>query len=298
MKICCFGSLNIDWVYTVEHQVRAGETLAASALARFPGGKGLNQAVALARAGRAVYHAGKIGHDGQFLAEYLKQNGVNTAFIETISAPSGHAIIQLDASGQNGILVYGGANHTMDTAFFERVLSFFDAGDILLLQNEINLLGKLICLAHARGLRIALNPSPITADVCALPLEYIDFFFLNEIEGAALAGEVRPERIVSALHTRYPSGEVILTLGKEGALCSFEDRLIRQAAFPVRAVDTTAAGDTFTGFYLAARATDMDIAAALRRAAVAAAIAVTRKGASVSIPSMQEVEEMIEHVDQ
>ncbi len=289
MKILNFGSLNIDHVYQVPHFVREGETLGSTAYARHVGGKGLNQSIALARAGAQVYHAGCIGQDGAFLADYLKQNGVDTAFVKAIETPTGHAIIQVDTAGRNCILLYGGANQCVTPAFVDEVLAGFVPGDILLLQNEINCMETILRAAHGKGLRIALNPSPISPALLALPLELVDILVLNEIEGQEMTDETEPERIILGLQQKYPGCQVVLTLGSKGAVYAEGQLRIQRDALRVKAVDTTAAGDTFTGYFLCGIAAGISPEQALHNATRAAAITVTRPGAAQSIPHYTEL---------
>lgn len=289
MNICNLGSLNIDYVYAVDHFVQPGETLAAAHRAQFAGGKGLNQSIALAKAGAPVFHAGRIGPEGGFLVEALSQAGADTSLIETAAVPTGHAVIQVDEGGQNCILLFGGANQTLDERFLDRVLAPFQPGDILLLQNEVNLLPRIIEKAYEKGLRIALNPSPIDDSLLRLPLHKIRWLILNEIEGRALTGRTDPEEIVSALLERAPESGVMLTLGHDGALYGENGLRLRQPIFPVKAVDTTAAGDTFTGYFLAGILQGLPMEEVLRRASRASSIAVSRQGAAPSIPTLEEV---------
>ena len=173
MKVLNFGSLNIDHVYRVEHFMQPGATQSSLGYARFPGGKGLNQSIALACAGARVYHAGCIGADGEFLRGLLAEKGVDTRFVRTAAQPTGHAVIQVDRRGQNCILLFGGANQCVDEAQIDAVLDGFAANDILLLQNEINALGSIMDKAYDRGMRIVLNPSPMEDALLALPLHKV-----------------------------------------------------------------------------------------------------------------------------
>ena len=183
MKILNFGSLNVDYVYKLPHIVAKGETISSRSLNIYPGGKGLNQSIALGRAGAEVYHAGAIGEDGKFLVDFLESAGVNTKFIKIHSdIKSGHAIIQNDADGDNCIILYGGANQAITREQIDRTLEEFESGDYLILQNEINELNYIVEKAHQIGMQIVLNPSPMDEKITALPLEYIDYFLLNEIE--------------------------------------------------------------------------------------------------------------------
>ena len=291
MKFLNFGSLNLDFVYDVEHFVRPGETISSAALNTFSGGKGLNQSVALSRAGAQTYHGGCIGKDGQILLDGLRAAGADVSFVRVLkSCRTGHAIIQVDPSGQNCILLFGGANQAVTDVQIEETLSRFGEGDFLLLQNEINGLEQLMEKAAEKGIRIAFNPSPIDGKISQLPLEKVEFFLLNEIEGAALGGGNRPEEILEGLKKRYPKAKIVLTLGKEGALYFDGEKNFFQPIFPVKVMDTTAAGDTFTGYFLEAVSRGLPGDVCLKRAAAASAIAVSRKGASPSIPDGAEVD--------
>ncbi len=293
MKILCFGSLNVDHVYQVDHHVRAGETLACLGLSQYPGGKGLNQSIALARAGAAVWHAGQIGSDGKSLLSLLKENGVDCGFVQIAGGHTGHTVIQVDAHGQNCILLYGGANRCIDELWMNEVLSHFEKGDILLLQNEINGLPFLIEKAAEKGMQIALNPSPIDKEIVSLPLERVRWFLLNELEGEALTGEQQPERICQRMLENYPDAEVVLTLGAQGVRYQSREQAVCQSGFQVPVVDTTAAGDTFTGYFLAEISTGKSVTEALEYACKASALAVTKEGAAPSIPLAEEVEQAV-----
>lgn len=289
MKIYNLGSLNIDYVYRVPHFVCPGETLSSTDRQVFPGGKGLNQSVALARAGASVIHGAVIGKEGGFLVDELAAAGVNTAYIRTVGGATGHAVIQVDAAGQNCILLFPGTNRCVESDYVETLLADAQAGDILLVQNETSGLDTAFALAHEKGMQIAFNPSPFDDTLRALPLAYVDWWFCNEIEGAALFGGSTPGEIAAGFSARYPDSRLVLTLGGDGSLYRAGDTTLRQSVYKVQAVDTTAAGDTFTGYFLAAVAAGECIERALKRAAKAAAIAVSRHGAAVSIPYADEV---------
>ncbi|MGN0658528.1 MAG: ribokinase [Emergencia sp.] len=289
MKILNFGSLNLDYVYSVDHMVCPGETLASGGMEIFCGGKGLNQSVALARAGAEVWHAGLIGGEGGVLLDALKEAGVRCEFVKTVSGRSGHTIIQVDRTGQNCILLYGGANRAVTEAFADQVLENFGEGDMLLLQNEISCLPYIIDRAAEKGMEIALNPSPFDSSLSDCAMDRVSLFLVNEVEGWQMTGEKEPEEILAAMKEKYPRARVVLTLGGDGCICQYQDTLFRQPALHVKAVDTTAAGDTFTGYFLAALAEEMPVQDALKLASQAAAIAVTRPGAAPSIPLRSEV---------
>lgn len=289
MKILNFGSLNVDYVYDVPHFVCAGETIASSGRGIYSGGKGLNQSVAAARAGLAVYHAGSVGPDGGILVDTLRQNGVNTDFIKLQDAPSGHTVIQVEPNGQNCIIVFGGTNRMIEKGHIDDVFGGCARGDVLLLQNEINNGAYIIQKAHETGMTVVLNPSPFNREIMKLPLNLVDFFVVNEIEGAGIAGTEDPEEILGFIFSRYPSARILLTLGMLGSVYYDGNRVYRQAAFPVEAVDTTGAGDTFLGYFVYGIVNGLDPQEILRIASRASAIAVTRKGAAGSIPNLEEV---------
>lgn len=289
MKILNFGSLNLDYVYMVDHFVSPGETTSSEKCDIYCGGKGLNQSIALARAGAQVYHAGCIGKGGEILKNKLCESGVDVRFISYEDCPTGHAIIQVDKTGQNCILLYDGANQAITENQVDRIIEHFEKDDILLLQNEINLMEYIMQKANEKGMKIALNPSPINEKLKEYPLQYVKYFLLNEIEGNEITGEKEPEKIVNELLKRYPDSGVVLTLGKEGVLYKDKNVQAQNGIYKVKVVDTTAAGDTFTGYFLASILENLTIQESLKRASLASSIAVSRKGASDSIPLNEEV---------
>ena len=292
-KILVFGSLNIDYVYEVDHIVLPGETEASLSRNAVCGGKGLNQAVALARAGAAVCMAGRIGEDGDTLLEVLTDAGADTRFVRKTSGPSGHTVIQVDKNGQNSILLFGGANMRQTEEQIDETLDAFKEGDILLLQNEISGLPYLIDKAAEKGLLIVLNPSPFNARLDACDLSKVSCFILNEVEGEQLTGKTDAHGILDAMYRQFPGSEIVLTLGSAGAWLSDGEKRIFQESFPVQAVDTTAAGDTFTGYYLAGVSEGLTGGQAMRLAAKAASLACMVKGAVPSIPVRKEVPEPV-----
>ncbi len=292
MKVRCFGSLNIDYVYQVEHFVKKGETIASSDLQVFCGGKGLNQALALAKAGCPVTFAGKLGEDGAFLLETLQEAGVDISLVKiSEQVRTGNAIIQIDESGDNCIMLYGGANQTISKADVDEILQNFQAGDYLVLQNEISEISYIIEQAKQKQLIIVLNPSPINQALLTYPLNLVDILILNEHEGRALlATELdETESLLAALQTQYPHTKIVLTLGAAGSQYSDGELSIIQEAYQAQVRDTTAAGDSFSGFFLAALIKGEKPKQAMNLAAKAAAITVSRPGAAVSIPTLQEV---------
>ncbi len=290
MKVLNFGSLNVDYVYQVDHMVAPGETLAAESRSIFCGGKGLNQSIGLSKAGASVYHAGMLGEGGDILLEMLENNQVNTEFIRRTEGPCGHTVIQVDKNGQNSILLFGGSNRTITREFVDEVFLSCEKEDYLVLQNEINELPYIIEKAYEIGMTIVLNPSPFDENLKACDLSKISIFLINEVEGFQISGEKEPEKILDKMQHDFPEAAVVLTLGGEGSVYRKKDLTCHQGIYKVKAVDTTAAGDTFTGFFLTALIEQKRPEEALDFAAKASAIAVTRPGAAGSIPMRSEVE--------
>lgn len=295
MKVLNYGSLNIDYVYSLDHFVKRGETISSDSLDIFPGGKGLNQSLALGRAGAKVFHAGAIGKDGMFLLDLLKNSGIQIEHIRVLEGvQTGTAIIQKEKSGDNCIILYSGANHEISEKDIEETFQNFSEGDVLILQNEINAIGRIMEEAHQKGMQIILNPSPMNESIFQLPLEFVHYFILNEIEAAQilkldLVTVENAEKIVRELHQRYPQSKIVLTLGAEGSLYFDGELLLRQNAYKAKVVDTTAAGDTFTGYFVACILNGDSVKTAMERATHAAAIAISRLGAAPSIPYAKEL---------
>ena len=291
MKVLSFGSLNIDNVYKVKHFVQKGETLASDSLTINSGGKGLNQSIALSKAGLDVYHAGAIGQDGQFLLDILRAEKVNVDYVKCLDEiRTGHAIIQNDVEGDNCILLFKGANHCITREQIDETLANFSTGDALVLQNEINELEYLSQQAKAKGMVIALNPSPMDESLLKV-IPYADYLLLNEIEAGQLLGEQSDdfETTARALLSRYPNANILMTLGSKGSIFVNKDNFARQGIIPVKAVDTTAAGDTYTGYFLASVFEGKKFDVAMKLATIASSIAITRPGAAQSIPTKDEV---------
>lgn len=290
MKILNFGSLNIDKVYAVEEIVKGGETIDSISFSESVGGKGLNQSIAVAKAGGNIMHAGCVGKDGEILLQALKDNNVDTSLIKTVETASGQAIIQVDKHGQNCIILFHGANYEVDKAYIDEVMQDFAQGDILILQNEIFNIDYIIEVAKAKQMKIYLNSSPINENLNKYNIQAIDGIFVNEHEGAYLADKEKVEDILDSLASKYPELEIILTFGDKGAYYRHKDINIFQPAYKVDAVDTTAAGDTFTGYFIALRQQGKSIEESLQKANKASSITVSRKGASISIPKIAEVD--------
>ena len=290
MPILNFGSLNIDHVYRVDNFVQPGETKHSTSYTVHSGGKGLNQSIAAARAGSRVFHAGVAGRDGGFLVEMLQAAGVDTSLMATSREVSGHAIIQVADSGQNCILLYGGTNQLLTEDYIDRVLDKFGSEGVVLLQNETNLVGEIIQKAARKGLKVALNAAPYSENVKTYPIELLEWLIVNEVEGMGIVGGGEDDSLLQRLAERYPNTGILLTLGSRGAQSYQAGSHASIGSCKVQTVDTTAAGDTFSGYFLFGVMEGLSLADSLRLATAASALCVQRPGAADSIPTRAEVE--------
>ena len=293
-KLVNLGSLCIDNVYRVANITGAGETVASKSHEVFPGGKGLNQSIAAARAGAEVEHFGCIGTDGLWLRDTLVGEGVGVAGLREVDAPSGHAVIQVNDAGENAIVIAGGANRVLTAADVEAALGRVGTGDWLLLQNEINDLEAVLQAAAARGCRVAFNVAPVDGREQGYDLSGVALLIVNEIEAAALAGTEDRDAAVGALRGRYPDADVVLTVGRDGLTHAGPEGGTELAAYRVAAVDETAAGDAFIGYLMAALIAGEEMPRALQLASAAGALAVTKAGAASSIPNRADVAALVD----
>lgn len=291
-RIITLGSLNLDFTYQLPKPLEVGETLSSLSYRCGAGGKGANQSIAAARAGAEVYHAGRIGSDGTLLRRTLADSGVRLDFLEEVETPTGHAVVLINDAGDNSIVLFGGANRTIDETFIDRVTSAAKPGDILLLQNEITNIDHAMEAGKKAGMRVAFNFAPFDPKLAPeLPLPLCDYLFLNRIEAGGIAGKSDVEEILETLARRYPETELVLTLGPEGAVALTPAGQRFHADSPrVKVVETTAAGDTFIGYYLAAVLDGFDTGRALERACRAAALCCSRAGAAESIPTRADLD--------
>jgi len=291
MKIVNFGSLNIDHVYQVNRFVEPGETLECNRYQQLVGGKGLNQSLAIARAGAPVMHVGSIGTDGLLLQKTLADSGVDVSQLQVQpSEASGHAIIQVDAKGENCILYHGGANQTVSVPAIDGALALTRQNDIVLIQNEINNVPAIIDKAAAKNLTIVFNPAPMSTAVLNYPLEKVDYFIVNQSEAQALSQKSDIHDILTTLSARYPASKFILTLGAQGAIYQDPLQQIIVPAITTDTVDTTAAGDTFIGYFVAELSARKAIKQCLETACKAASLCVQTIGAANSIPYRRELD--------
>lgn len=291
-RIITLGSLNLDFTYQLPKPLEVGETLSSLSYRCGAGGKGANQSIAAARAGAEVYHAGRIGHDGALLRRTLADSGVKLDFLEEVETPTGHAVVLINDAGDNSIVLYGGANRTIDETFIDRVTSAANPGDILLLQNEVTCISHAMEAGRKAGMRVAFNFAPFDPKLAPeLPLSLCDFLFLNRIEAGGIAGKSDVEEILETLSCRFPETELVLTLGPDGAVALTPAGERFHADSPrIEVVETTAAGDTFIGYYLAAVLDGFDTGRAQERACRAAALCCSRAGAAESIPTRAELD--------
>jgi ribokinase len=296
-RIIVVGSINMDIVNRVKRYPEAGETIHGLGTEYSPGGKGANQAVAASLAGGEVQMIGAVGNDpfGAELTASLQRYGVDTSRVMTKEGTSGLAFITVTDEGENSIILSAGANGQVSVDDLDRL---FEAGegDTILLQNEIPWAStrQTMRMASARGATVILNPAPAIAEASQV-LSWADVIVLNETEAEAISG-VTVTDVVAAGHAADGliaggAKAVLLTLGEHGSLyVDAQGERIRTPAFKVKAVDTTAAGDTFIGAFAASGGTGLPLAERLRFAAAAAALAVTRQGAQASIPRQAEIE--------
>jgi len=285
------GSINIDYVYRVPHLVAPGETLASHSLSKVLGGKGANQSVAIAQAGAEVSHVGRISSTDTWALQQMSDLGVNVHNVETSDEPSGHAIIQVDDAGENSIVLFGGANRQLTQNQLSQALSTATSSDWLLIQNECNGLEDVFALASEKQCPVAFNPAPMSSDVLELPLPQAHCLIVNEVEANGIVGEksLGAGALVQALVQRFPSSMVALTLGAAGVRLINDGDVTEIASPSVKAVDSTGAGDTFVGYFLANLVAGHAATDAARKACFAAALSVTKEGATPSIPSERDV---------
>lgn len=290
MKILNFGSANIDYLYEVSHFVKPGETIKSSNLTINCGGKGLNQSIAMKNAGLNVYHAGMVGkNDGDLLINFLNEYKINTNYIKKVNGLSGHAIIQVSNEGENSIILNSGSNCKITQQYVDSILDNFEKDDFIILQNEISCVDYIIKQAHKRGLCVIFNPSPCTKEISSYSIELVDYFILNEIEGEQITGKTDKDDIINSLIIKYPNSKFILTLGKDGSIYKDKNLEYSSDIYSVPVVDTTAAGDTFTGYFIYSIINNLPISKGLMLASAASALAVSKKGAAISIPYYKDV---------
>jgi len=292
MKFYNIGSLNLDYTYFVDEFLKPGETKSSLGLQISCGGKGFNQSIALARAGASVFHGGCIGAEGDRFLEIFQREQIDPEFIEQTAEKNGHAVIQVNEEGENCILLFGGTNQKVSKKLIDRILSSVEKQDMIVLQNEICHLEYILEEAQRKGIKAALNAAPVSEEIKKISMDSVEWLFVNETEGSALTGcsETEPEKILDCLTERYHDTGIVLTLGGNGAFYGRRKERIYVPAYKVNVVDSTAAGDTFIGYFLACMSRGMSVEESMRYAAMAGAVCVGKKGASDSIPRWKEVQ--------
>lgn len=291
MTLFNLGSINADHVYSVPHLPKPGETLAASGYSIGLGGKGTNQSVAAARAGAKVYHIGAVGPEGRWAASTLASLGVNVDYVAEIETPTGHAIINVDSAAENAIVLFAGANEALPQTIVLEALKHAQSGDTLLLQNETAHQAFAAQQAQKIGMRVIYSAAPFSVEAVRAVLPYISMLVMNEGEAAQLC---------AALETNIADlsvAETLVTYGAKGAEWRGNGEVIHIESFSVTPVDTTAAGDTFAGYFAAQRDLGLEVRRAMQYAAAAAALKVTRAGAAQAIPSRADVDAFLESLD-
>lgn len=300
-KICVIGSINMDYVMKVPHMPKVGETLLSEGLETLPGGKGANQAYAAGKLGGSVTMLGAVGNDsaGEVLCKSLRSAHVDVSRIRQVSGEAtGSAFICVDSAGDNSIVVAQGANRAVDIPYVGRNMDVLFACDILVLQLEIPLETVVFAAKKARelGKTVILDPAPARRDIPPELFTCVDFLKPNEGEAALLTGMPEQEPEAAAIRLRELGVKnVVVTLGEKGAFLL--DKAGKATYFPalsgLPAVDTTAAGDCFTAGLARSLAAGETAEQAVRFAGKAAGLSVTRKGAQPSIPTLEEVENLL-----
>lgn len=286
MKVYNFGSLNIDYSFQVDHLVLPGETESSSSFQINCGGKGLNQSIALKKAGIDVIHIGLVGRsDSKMIFDLLKKENIDTTHIKKKNTNTGSAFIQVDKNGENNIVLNGGANHLVDKKFIDESLKDAKENDYLVIQNEISSLKYLIEKASKLKMRIIFNPSPMNDSIFSLPLDKIYMFFLNKDESINLAKNKK--NTLNTLINKYPNSQFVITSGSKESIYYDLKNIYKETPSKITPVDTTAAGDTFLGYFLASYIRGEN--RPLLVANTASSLTCLKRGASISIPYKDEV---------
>lgn len=284
MAIWNLGSINADFVYSVPHIPAPGETLSSTKREIFLGGKGTNMSVAAARAAARVHHIGAVGEDGRWAIERLLEYGVDTRNIAVLDTETAHAIIMVDPHGENAIVLHPGANAEIPQATLQAAMAEASTGDWLVIQNETNLQRTAASMGKKLGLQVAYAAAPFDAERVQAVLPYLDFLILNAVEADQL------QQATGQAPSDLPVRDVIVTLGADGADWYGPNGKEHFAAIKVDPVDTTGAGDTFTGYVLAGLDRNLPMAQAIGLATKAGALMVTRHGTADVIPDLSEVQ--------
>lgn len=287
MAVFNLGSINADLFYRVPHLLAPGETLASTEHSRGLGGKGTNMSVAIARAAARAVHIGAVGADGRWAVERMMEYGVDTRFVLELDVPTGHAVIMVDDHGENAILIYPGANRALTETHVASALESATEADTFLFQNETSAQVEGATLASATGMRIVYAAAPFDPKAVEAVLPLLDILVMNAVEAQQLTDAL------GGTLADLPVRDVIVTLGGDGCRWINTDHGTDQSfpAIPVTPVDTTGAGDTFTGFLVAALDRGMPMEQAILLGQQAGAIMVTRHGTADVIPDLKDIED-------
>lgn len=304
MSVLVFGSLNLDLVTYADKLPAIGETIVGEKLLKFPGGKGLNQAIAARRAGSEVLMVGSIGNDadGDYLFDILKSENIDPKFITKTSEQTGIAVIEVSKSAENRIIIIAGANSK--TRFSNEVLTSSPSVNVSLAQLETPIaeVAKFIHESKAAGKITILNPAPIQKLDQQL-LQDTDYLIANETEASFLIGSAvehlsKDEAMTIARQLqKNGSKKVIITLGEQGSVYLDQEKELFTPAYKVKAVDTTAAGDAFCGAFATAISENKPVEYAVKFASAAGGLAATKAGAVPSLPTQQEILSMFTSLD-
>ncbi|MGH8416488.1 MAG: ribokinase [Pseudomonas sp.] len=298
-KVVIVGSLNMDLVTRAPRLPRAGETLAGQSFVTVPGGKGANQAVAAARLGASVAMIGCVGDDayGEQLRSALMVEGIDCEAVTNVANEStGVALIVVDDSSQNAIVIVAGGNGHVTSEVVDGFDALLSRAEVIICQLEVPMatVGYVLKRGHELGKTVILNPAPVSGPLPAEWYAWVDYLIPNESEATALTGlpvdsVATADAAATALLASGVS-KVIVTLGEQGALFATRAHSQHFPAPKVKAIDTTAAGDTFVGGFAAALADGKPESEAIRFGQIAAALSVTRSGAQPSIPTLNDVQ--------
>jgi ribokinase len=297
-----FGSLNMDLVCQTPRLPGPGETISGSQFQTVPGGKGANQAVATARLGANTTMVGRVGDDefGQELIDSLKEAGVDTHnVIVDQSASTGVALIVVDDSGNNQIVVVPGANGKVDESDVQRLAQQFQPGDLLLLQFEVpvDVVMAAIATAKEKGVTVMVDPAPAPDELPERFFALVDILTPNQVEAGQLVGfsVTDTQSAMAAAQALVKRGIdlVMVKLGAEGVVVATKDDCFHQPAFAVEAIDTVAAGDAFNGGLAVALVESMSLPASCLFASAVAGCSVTQRGAQSSMPTHEAVKALL-----
>ncbi len=288
MKVLVVGSINKDIVFQVDSIVSDGETISAFHQNEYIGGKGFNQFLALSKSFPDVYLYANLNEYDTEIINYFKVNNLNLDYVQLVNQKTGTAFIQVDNNGENAIVISKNANGLIDVQKLDNILSNHSF-DYIVLQNEVNDIDEIVNIISDKGIKIILNPSPVTKNISIDLIKKVDLLFVNEHELKSITNHSDIEMAIDFISNELPTKEVIVTMGNQGSLYLKNHKRIHQDAFLVKVVDTTCAGDTFLGYFIGCYLQDYSIEKCMYVATKAASICITSDGASNSIPNSNQV---------